>query len=79
MFGRTTGSPNAGRKDMTTAQARKILGVHSRNLTDEEIQHILGNFYSLAEVIAEVVSTRGSKNKSKGLENGIPGGHNGNQ
>lgn len=64
---------------MTIAQARKILGVQSRNLSDEQIQQVLGNFYSLAEVIAEVVYSRGSKNKSKGIEIGLPGGHNGNK
>ncbi len=62
---------------MTVTQARKILGAQSKNITDEKLQVIIGNFYSLAEVIAEVVAASGSKNKSKGIEIGLSGGHNG--
>ena len=46
-------------------------------MSDQDVQKLLDQFYGLAEIIAETVATRGSKNKSKGIEIGLLGGHNG--
>ena len=63
-------------RPMTLKQARKLLGIHSKKLSDEQVEKILSQFYTLAEVVSEVVSLRGSKNQTKGIEIGLSGGHN---
>lgn len=62
---------------ITTNKARTIIGRKARSMSDQDIQRLLDQFYGLAEVVAETVVARGSKNKSKGIEIGLSGGHNG--
>lgn len=62
---------------MTVTQARKILGKEALRKSDEDIQKVLNQFYGLAEIVANTIIERGSKNKSKGIEIVLLGGHNG--
>ena len=42
----------------TVKKARKIIGTSSKKLSDEEIEELLSQFYSLAEILADTVGKR---------------------
>lgn len=62
---------------ITVKQARRLLGTPNSKISDQDVQSLLNQFYELAEVVAETVITRGSKNKSKGIEMTSREAHNG--
>lgn len=51
---------------MTTLQARRLLGKKAKSMNDPEVQKLLSQLYSLAEIISDMVSIRGS-NKQLGV------------
>lgn len=50
---------------MTIAQARKILGKSSEKFSDSEIESLINQFTSIAEVVCSII---GSKNLTMGIE-----------
>jgi hypothetical protein len=54
---------------LTVKQSRKILGKTSEKYSDTELELLLAQFYSLAEVIAATIT--GSKNISTGLDSSV--------
>ena len=42
--------------------------IKNKNISDDDLQLLLEQFYSLAEIVADTVFNRGSKNLSKGIE-----------
>ncbi len=53
---------------MTTTQARNLLGAQSKGMSDEDIQALLGQFYDLAEVIANTLQRHDSNERTKGID-----------
>ncbi len=53
---------------ITVRQARKVLGKSQRDTSDDHIQNLLNQFYSLAEIISETVVSNGSKKTTRGID-----------
>ncbi len=56
---------------VTVSKARKILGGEYRSMSDRDVQDLLAQFYSLAEIISSVVGSKGS-NKQLGVIDSPP-------
>jgi len=52
---------------VSVTKARKILGKNTRSMSDPEVQDLINQFYGLAEIIAEMV-TSGSNMSTMGIE-----------
>lgn len=52
-------------KNITVNRARKILGKSSNKFTDEEIENLIDQFSSIAEIVTTIV---GSKQTTTGIE-----------
>ena len=49
-------------------QARKILGKFGKPYTDDHVTRVLNQFYGLAEVIAEIITARGSNEQAVAVD-----------
>ena len=52
-------------KKITVSQARRMLGMISRNYSDEEIEEIIDHLYGIADVAYDKYSSELYKNDSK--------------
>jgi|GEM_PF-5178097 len=61
---------------MIIKQARKILGEEGKKYSDDELERLISQLTELAEIVADVVSRRGSNEGSRGIDGTLQTTHN---